>query len=540
MNMNISQEEQKLYDCECLSPRSSGLYHDWILRYIEKDEALRSLYEYEPTVEGVRQFIKDSRFTEQRRRLVSQAIMQQYSGMELPANVRRNIEQLAHPNTFTLTTGHQLVLMGGPLFVAYKILSVIRMAEQLNALMPNHHFVPVFWMASEDHDWEEVNHFYFRGKRYEWQPDYAGAVGRYVLPDMQHFVEQLPEEIRSWAAAYRSGDTWAMATRRLLHQLFGELGLVIIDGDDPCLKALWKDVIWQELTQMPTQAAVALQSEKISQMNGIVQAHARNINLFYITDGERLRVERTAEGRWQTVGGELQWSLTELREAVEQQPERWSPNVILRPVYQQAILPNAVYIGGPGELSYWLQLRRAFAYWRRFDEHIQMPVLGLRHSLFVLTPADLRKIEKNALQPIHFFQPIEQLLKAWLQTHVHETAVFDQAKVKTKEAYALLLPEVGAVDASLDKKVKAYETQALKQIDELEKRFYKAVKQREETAIRQIRSVHESLFPAGVPQERHESLFTFFVYHPERNYWQQLLSLLKPFETEVLLLKENT
>ncbi len=118
--------------------------------------------------------------------------------------------------------------------------------------------------------------------------------------------------------------------------------------------------------------------------------------------------------------------------------------------------------------------------------------------------------------------------------------MFDSARAKITEAHALLLPEIDAVDASLHKKVKAYEVQALKQIDDLEKRFYKAVKQREETAVRQIQSVHERLFPGGVPQERHDSLFTFFIYHQENEYWKQLLQKLIPFRTDVLLLKENS
>lgn len=538
--MNISQEDVQLYDCQYLSPRNSGLYSEWVLRYLEKDVALRDLYAYDFSVEGVQQFIKESRFSSRRRQQLHESVKRQYNGMELPEKVRRNIDSLANANTFTITTGHQLVLMGGPLFVAYKILSVVRMAEHLNALLPEYNFVPVFWMASEDHDWEEVNHFYFHGRRYEWQPGYSGAVGRYVLPGMQHFIEGLPEELRTWAQVYAEGITWGQATRRLLHRLFGDLGLVIVDGDDHHLKALWKECIWQELVQAPTKGAVSRQNEQIERLNGTVQAHARDINLFYLTKEERLRVERLSDDSWQTVGGEFTWSQCALREAVDKQPEAWSPNVILRPVYQQAILPNAVYVGGPGELAYWLQLREVFACWRDMDEHIQMPVVGLRHSLFVFTPNDLRKMEKNSLQAGQFFQPIEQLLKEWLATHAYETEAFEKAKVKTEEAYALLLPEIDAVDASLNKKVKAYEAQALKQIEDLEKRFYKAVKQREETAVRQIQSVHERLFPEGVPQERHDSLFSFFVYHQEENYWQQLLRLLKPFETDVLLLKENT
>ncbi|GIV38650.1 MAG: putative cysteine ligase BshC [Thermonema sp.] len=538
--MDISQEETQLYDCQYLPARQAALYSDWVLRYIEKDATLRPLYEHEYSIEGVKAFIENSHFSDQRRQILRRAIERQYGTMPLPAKVKQNIEKLSQANTFTVTTGHQPGLMGGPLFVAYKILSVVRMAEFLTTTLPQYEFVPLFWMASEDHDWDEVNHFYFHAKRYEWQTDYSGAVGRYILPDMGHFIEQLPQELQSWAQVYRAGDSWATATRRLIHRLFGDLGVVVVDGDDRDLKSLWKDIVWQELTQAPTKEAVARQNELIERLGGTIQAHVRDINLFYMTGRERLRVKRTGDGHWQTVGGQYAWSLEALRKSVTQEPEAWSPNVMLRPVYQQAILPNAVYMGGPGELAYWLQLRKVFSYWRQVDAHIQMPVVGLRHSLFVLTPSDWRKIEKNALQPQDFFRPVDALIKEWLAAHVHETDVFDSARAKITEAHALLLPEIDAVDASLHKKVKAYEVQALKQIDDLEKRFYKAVKQREETAVRQIQSVHERLFPGGVPQERHDSLFTFFIYHREKEYWKQLLQKLIPFRTDVLLLKENS
>lgn len=531
--------DTKLYHAEYIPAARIGFYSEWIQRYCRADAQLRELYAYEVSVEGVSRFIRESCFSQLRREQLVLALQRQYTGIDLPEAAAAHLHALRQANTFVVATGQQPVLMGGPLLVAYKILSAVRLCQYLNEQLPAYRFVPIFWMAAEDHDWQEIGHFHLYGRRYEWHTSYAGAAGRYELSDAQTWIEMLPEAMQAWAAVYQQSRSWAEAHRRLLNELFGPLGVLVIDGDDPLLKAQMKAIWLEELLRAPSQQCVEQANVRIQALGGQPQAYVRAINLFYLTEHERLRVEQGANG-WQTVDGTHTWTAQTLAQSVEQSPESWSPNVFLRPVYQQACLPAAVYIGGAAEVNYWLQLKPLFEYWRQRDVHIQYPVVSLRQSAFVLTAHNVHKLQKLGLSPMDLLsqQHEHELINRWINQQQYDTDAFNEAKQQLASAYERLAVAFLEVDASLVGKTKASQAHALKQIEELEKRFVRAIKQREQIAVRQLQALHQHLFPEGIPQERYDSLFTFFLAKPS-DYWHQLLAYFEPFAKHILLLIEE-
>src|SRR5699024_1121789 len=149
---------------------------------------------------------------------------EQYKGLPIKAPVQENIESLKQANTFTVTTGHQLNIFTGPLYFIYKIITVINTSKVLAKEYPDCRFVPVYWMASEDHDFEEINHFNLFGKTYRWETSQKGPVGRFSTESIQAVLDDLPEKVPLFENAYQEGKTLAAATRHYVHELFGAEG----------------------------------------------------------------------------------------------------------------------------------------------------------------------------------------------------------------------------------------------------------------------------------------------------------------------------
>lgn len=281
------------------------------------------------------------------RTVLVKALHNQYSGMDLPAAVRDAINSLAESTTFTVTTGHQLCLGTGPLFMILKILTVIRQAEEWTRQNPGTRIVPVFWMASEDHDFAEANHFYPNPEtKISYPGQWKGPVGRLIIGAEMASLE-LPGELEWIRRFFVPGITWARAFRTMLHHLFGKYGLVILDGDDPDLKRSFLPVIEAELKNGLPAERLRTHSEQYGETYP-VQAFAREVNLFWLKENQRLPLKRNAEGTLTTPDGESP-DLNSIR------PEDFSPSALLRPLYQEWVLPNLAYTGGWAELAYWMQ-----------------------------------------------------------------------------------------------------------------------------------------------------------------------------------------
>ena len=260
-------------------------------------------------------------------------LKEQYGGLDISQSVSNSINSLSNSKTFTVTTGHQLNIFTGPLYFIYKIVTVINACKTLKQAYPDYNFVPVYWMACEDHDFEEINHFFFEGNKLEWETDQKGAVGRFDPSKLKNIAERLPSGAEFFKDAYSQG-TLGDAARTYVNHLFGEEGLVVVDGDNPELKALFSHVIEDDLFIHSAADKVSNTSSALESLGYKTQVYAREVNFFYLEDGVRERIEKTEDG-FVVLDTDIRLSNDEMRKLIQEHPERFSPNVILRPLYQE-------------------------------------------------------------------------------------------------------------------------------------------------------------------------------------------------------------
>jgi bacillithiol biosynthesis cysteine-adding enzyme BshC len=447
-------------------------------------------------------------FSKQKREVLHKTLNAQYSEISVSSEVRYNLDSLLSENTFTITTGHQLCVGTGPVFFVYKIISAIKLAQQMNALAPHMHFVPVYWMASEDHDFEEINHVFVQNKKIAWNAPAAGAVGRLSTSGMESFWEELkgawpaepnwPMQVESIRLHYTE-TTLARGTMSLVNALFGKYGLVVLDPDHADLKNLFKQELLLELESQPSELAVEKASAALAQRGYHTQVTPRNINLFYLENGVRERIEKAGE-YWKVRNTELTFGTQELMDLVHSHPEKFSPNVVLRPVYQEVILPNLAYIGGPGELNYWMQLKPVFE-----AMSVQFPILVLRNNALVISSKLLERIDKSGFGWKAFFNPKEELVKAIVGTQHQELMKGYQDRLN--DLYAELSAVLGATDPTLEASAKAELQKASNGLENLEKKLNRAFKTKEEQKIQQVERILSELKPDGATQDRSANFF---------------------------------
>jgi uncharacterized protein YllA (UPF0747 family) len=406
---------------------------------------------------------------------------------------------LRDENTFTVTTGHQLNIYTGPLYVIYKLVSTINLARALQTAYPDQQFVPVYWMATEDHDFEEINHFFAFGTKYEWTTSQKGAVGRFNLSDFP----RIPLRNELFDKAYSEGKTLSEAVRIYMHAIFGAEGLVCLDADDARLKSLFAPIMAADLNQQVHEPIVRASTEKLEALGYKTQVAAREVNLFRLTENDRIRLEKGDS--------------VEMADA--------SPNVILRPLYQEVILPNLAYIGGPAEVAYWLQLKGIF------DLHqIPFPILLPRNFAIVKTQKQAERAEKLGLSLADIFQDELTLRRSFVAgrtEHVLDTASEIKALQPILDALAT---RAKAIDPTLEASVLAEQARWTKGLERLAKKMKRAAERNQGDEVRQVLALKEALFPAGEWQERHTNFLEFATDHPE--FISDLLKTFDPLHFE--------
>ena len=461
---------------------------------------------------------KEAHFSESARQLLVKALKQQYQELPDSELVNQNIALLTAPTTFTITTGHQLNLFTGPLYFVYKIISTIKLCQQLKAKYPKHDFVPVYWMATEDHDFDEISFFNFKGKKIKWSQESSGAVGRLNLeelaPLLHRFEQELGEsksanKIKQWIKqTYQSASTLAEATLRLVHELFADYGLVILDADKPYLKAKFIPYIKNELTQNTCEKAVNQSIQELKDKYNKAyspQVNPREINLFYLTDEKRERIISTTSG-FALADGEKTFSTEELLAEVDNYPERFSPNVLMRPLYQEVLLPNLCYIGGGGEIAYWLQLKNYFK-----AENIPFPLLLLRNSALIVSKKNNQKLARLGLDPETMFLKRMPLINKKIREISNIDLDLQPFKEKLTEQFNYLESLVAETDSSFAGTVNAQKQKQFKGIDRLEKRLLNAQKKKLVDHVERLTTLHELLFPNESLQERQANFFEFYL-----------------------------
>ena len=443
------------------------------------------------------------------------------------------LERLSKSNCYTITTGHQLNLLTGPLYSIYKIASAIKIAEECRAKYPEFDFVPVFWMATEDHDFEEINHINLFGNKIEWNTEQKGAVGRFTISGMDDFKEEIkskfrefPDVLNQLLNCYKEGGTLAESHRELVSQLFDNNDLVILDGDSSVLKSQFVNEFKQELDGTSFQA-ISKQNELLEEAGLKAQAHAREVNIFYLSDQSRQRIVKTEAG-FETYDQSKTWSVSEMNQEIETHPERFSPNVVLRPLYQEKILPNLMYIGGGGELAYWTQLKNSFESFQ-----IPMPMIQVRYSALLLKSKIWKKWESFGFSEADLFLNEKDLVAKYVAAN-SETIEINHLKPGFEKAFEEILSQSNKVNASLDGYINGEKTKLIKSLEAIEKRIQKNQRSTFDIQINQISKTKAQLFPMNNWQERVENIIQYLAN--DEDFIPKLFSEIDVMKNEMNIL----
>ena len=483
---------------------------------------------------------KSTNYSNDFRSVLVKELTDQHSDFSNLKAVQENIQALTKENTFTVTTGHQLNLYGGPLYVAYKITDAIKLSQRLKETYPDNNFVPVFWMASEDHDFEEINHIHLFNDKISWDTDKKGAVGRFKLDDIDGFKEQLLEKFGNNESFseylnqfYTQKDKdLAAATRRFVLDLFGDKGLVTVDGDSKELKELFSPVIKEELKNGFSGEAVSKTTEMLLEEGYKDQVHPREINLFYLSNQSRERIIKNDDGSF--IAGDKFWSKDEILDEVDSNLERFSPNVILRPVYQETILPNLSYLGGGGEMAYWLQLKGVF-------DHLNLtyPLIAVRNSIQIFDAISQKKMNKLDLSVKDMFESIHENKKQFVLENAQEELDFSEIESVGEELIAKMEGLVTKVDKSLEAFAKSESVKINKQMEHLKQKLIRHQKKQHDDAMNQMENLYERLFPRDGLQERFETIIPLLAKHGKEETINIFFEAIDPFEKDLLLLLEE-
>jgi bacillithiol synthase len=497
------------------SYEETGFFSKLIVDYLNQHPNLKKLYGRFPTIENFEGQIleKQHNFDSNVRNVLVNEIENQYKHTKISESTKQNINLLKDNKTFTVTTGHQLSLFTGPLYFLYKICSTINLSKTLQKEYPNYKFVPVFWMASEDHDFEEVNFFNFKNKKISWNQSAKGAVGTLSTKELNAVFEIVKSELGAgenakylenlFKESYLKHDHLASATRYLVNELFGTSGLVILDANAHGLKKVFAPYMKKELLEQNSFQKVNETSKQLA--NYTVQVTPREINLFYIEEGLRERIVFD-QGVYKVNNTTIQFSQNELIKTLEEYPERFSPNVILRPLYQEVILPNLCYIGGGGELAYWLQLKSNFE-----NNNVPFPVLLLRNSALLVTAKQAEKVKKLKLSYAQLFSKSEDLVKQKTKEFSQFPIDLTLQKKILESQFDYLYELANQTDASFSGAVKAQEKKQINGLENLEKRLLKAQKRKFQTELDRITALQDELFPNQKLQERTANFAQFYL-----------------------------
>jgi bacillithiol biosynthesis cysteine-adding enzyme BshC len=501
----VFENHEPVWKSHLLDHASTKRFSCLVLDYLNGSEELRSFYQGELNWASFeKQMELKSNFPHNNRQVLRQVLLEQYEELG-SSSLNKQIDSLESSKTFTVTTGQQLVLFSGPLYVIYKAVHVIILANELKKKFPDCQFIPIFWLATEDHDFEEVNHVDILDHRIKTEREGEGAVGRTKLPDLKEEIKSLEKLIGHGKIQTRiidcvkdaygqAGISWSLATRRFLNSLLGEYGLVQLDADDARLKELSLDVFQDELTDSKA-AKNAIQTSKYLDLKFKVQAFPRDINLFYL-DEKRRRILKDQD-TWRVDGGEEQWNKEALLQELKKHPERFSPNVLLRPVYQEKILPNLAYIGGGAEVAYWMQLKDVF---QAFE--LPMPIVVPRQSVQFINAVQNQKRKRAGLEILELFEDSQKLVK----DHVHKQTDFDLSLSVYQERIMQNFNELYEIARQTDKSmigaVEAQRSKQLKGIENLKKKLLRAEKRRFSNEVKRIEVLLDELFPNAGLQER--------------------------------------
>jgi bacillithiol biosynthesis cysteine-adding enzyme BshC len=521
---NLEAASHKLQDALRFTdiPRTSKLFTDFLYNY----EKVAQFYtDFGRTVSPLAEHARQIGAQEFDRDRVADALERINRKAGSPELTFKHIEMLRHKGSVAIVTGQQAGLFTGPLYTVHKALTVIKLAACLRE--QGVEAVPVFWIASEDHDYEEVNHTRLidpegNVQTVQYEPDNRPLevpVGKIELDEginaaLDQFIGQLPpseflQQIENdLRESYKAGTPFAEAFAKLMARIFKDYGVVLLDPSDEGLKQVAAP-LYAKALEKTTEIANALVERSAALVNAGYHAQVNiaqdMVPLFIIDEGRRVALTYR-DGRFQVKGSGRSFEKDELAQLALRCPNCFSPNVTLRPVVQDYLLPTAAYIGGPAEIAYFAQLRAVYEVLER-----QAPCVLPRASFSLVEGRHQKTMEKYGLQLTDFFDGLHSAITKVVETSLDRSTaeafaetekIFDEQLTKLEES-------LHKADPTLADSLKRSREKVLYQIEHLRTRFIHASARREETTFRQVERAYTSLMPNKNFQERELNVFYF-------------------------------
>lgn len=522
----------------------TGYFSSLMCDYLEEKKELQSFYNRFPNLENFKLQIeeKSKNFPDRNREVLANALVNQYANITTSEKTKTNISLLKEQNTFTVVTGHQLNLFTGPLYFLYKIISTINLTEELIRTYPEQNFVPVYWMATEDHDFDEINYFNFKGKKIQWNKNASGGVGRLNTEGLDQVFNafsstigggKTAEELKTlFTEAYLSHTNLTAATRYLANELFTSYGLVIVDGDDKELKKMQIPYVKEDLLNHTGFSKVEETNARLSAVsdNYKIQVNPREINYFYLVDDVRERIIKK-DDLYLVNNTEITFTEEAILKELNEFPERFSPNVVGRPLFQEIILPNLCYIGGGGELAYWLELKTYFD-----SQNVTFPMLLLRNSALLITEKQSEKLNKLNVSIEDLFLKQNSLVNKKIREISNIDIDFTPQKKHLEEQFKQLYTLAEQTDKTFLGAVKAQEVKQKKGLQALEDRLLQAQKRKLKDHVIRLTDIQNQLFPNKSLQERNQNFSEpYLEFGP--SLISNLIATLKPLDGNFLILE---
>ena len=502
----------------------SRLFVDYISDYPK----VRQFYNGNPREESDwKRVIKEVLGRNFDRSAISQILTRQNRDFHCGVRSLANIDFLRDDNCVAVVTGQQVGLFTGPLYTIYKAITAVKLSARLGEQFPENKFVPIFWLAGEDHDFEEVSSvsvYNVAGElvRYEYKPKQErseanyGPVGEIELDES---IEQLfkaaaeslvptefkPKVIELYATAYQKGMTFNKAFVHLMNVLFEDSGLIFLNSNDAELKKLLQPTFQQELANTPRSCQLVIDQSAIIERQYHAQVKPRPINLFLFHEKGRYPIEPHPEGYF-LKGTRQHFSRQQLDDLVTTKPELFSPNVVLRPICQDTLLPTVAYVAGPSELAYFGQYKTLYE-----EFGITMPIIYPRASVTIVEEKVEKVLERFSLEATDFFGDLE-FLKQQVAEQISDLKAeefFSSAWSSIQGSLDQLKPALQSIDPTLLPALNHTLDKLHTHLDSLKEKTIAAQKRQHEVALRQIDKAGANLFPSSDFQERQINVLYF-------------------------------
>lgn len=534
-------EKPNTFTSNSIFPELKHGFNPFDLAYWQNPHVFRSLISNPPELNNFSEQIK-RRQDFQFRPEIAAILLEQYASIELNDCVKTNIERLKSSNAFTVICAHQPCLMGGPLYWIYKIASTIKICQSLEIQFPNNHFIPVYYCGSEDHDFEEINHIQIFNQKIEWKTSQGHAVGKLGVHEITSFFETLLKMFSNSEPAklfLNKNMHWINQTgnyvdyyRHFVNALFGSYGLLFFNPDDRSAKRLFSPIIKKELLEQFIYTNALKCIPAIESLGFQLQVNPRELNLFYHHPQGRKRMVLES-GTYKLIDAANQWTQVEIIHELELYPERFSPNVLLRPIFQEFLFPNLAFVGGGGEIAYWLELKACFDY-----VNIPYPLIFRRYSAIYFESGVMQKIAKTSFSELDFLDSITQL-EARFVNHQNTAHVLQPDDLK---AINILLDKIKIDSMQLDQStrtsIEAEIHKIIKSLEHIENKHLKAIKNKLEQELLQLRKIKDNLFPNQSLQERFQNFLPYyFKFGPA--YIDYLVQLYEPGLNKLYLIQES-